>query len=208
MVNVYVIGGNNGYASWIQQDIRFVTNPKEADIAIFTGGADVTPILYRDHTDGSTYNVPERDLQEVGAYLELPKTLLKVGICRGAQLLTVLNGGKLIQDVSNHAGYPHDIITNEGEIYKITSCHHQMMMPYFLNPEEYQLLAWSHNRRSVHYTTGGTFQIEDPENFKEPEIVYYPGTKSLCIQGHPEMMSKEVAVNYYINKLVKKYINE
>lgn len=207
-LKVYVVGLSTGYARWINSDYSIVNDPKEADLAIFTGGEDVSPQLYLDNKDRSTYNNVNRDMNEIGEFIHMPKNLLKVGICRGAQLLTVLAGGALIQDVICHAGNPHEITTKDGDEYMMTSMHHQMMMPYMLKPSEYTLLAWSKSRRSSKYTTGGLFEIKDKDNFKEPEIVYYPKINALCIQGHPEVLPKEHKTNIYINNLIKHYIND
>ena len=82
-----------------------------------------------------------------------------------------------------------------------------MMYPYNLSDDEYELIAWSKERLSNKYVTGGAFDITNTADFKEPEIVYYPKTNSFCIQGHPEMMPKDSPINTYINNFVKNHIN-
>jgi putative glutamine amidotransferase len=72
---------------------------------VLTGGVDVHPSLY---SGSPTYNnrpemfLHERDLFEsrIYRYAQLNKIPI-LGICRGMQLINVLEGGKLIQDLDH-----------------------------------------------------------------------------------------------------------
>lgn len=74
------------------------------DGLILAGGADVSPSLYGEDarvTIKMTY--PKRDLAEVAVaekFIEAGKPIL--GICRGLQLLNVMFGGTLYQDLSEN----------------------------------------------------------------------------------------------------------
>ena len=73
-----------------------------------------------------------------------------------------------------------------------TSTHHQMLMPFHLNKDEYEMIAHSTYFRSDTYELdceANQLNVSKIKNFVEPEIVYYPKTNSLAIQGHPEMDS-------------------
>jgi len=77
-----------------------------------------------------------------------------VGICRGSQFLTVMSGGRLFQDVSGHAIMgTHLIKFKDGSSLGITSTHHQMMNPFYLSKNEYDLIAVSEKNRSSKYLT-------------------------------------------------------
>lgn len=122
-----------------------------------------------------------------------------------------MNGGKLVQDVNNHAIYhTHEIISLDTErVYSITSTHHQMQYPYNLPLEDYDLLFTSKEFRSGKYSGGG---IDIDEIFKhgEPEIVLYHKKglpKCLAIQGHPEMMREEAPVIGMLNELINKIMS-
>lgn len=74
---------------------------EEIDGLILTGGNDVDPFLYGEepHKDLGTVN-PERDFFEMEllrAVLTLDKPVL--GLCRGSQVLNVVFGGTLYQDI-------------------------------------------------------------------------------------------------------------
>lgn len=180
----------------------------EIDLVLFTGGEDVNPMLYGENKGPHTYINNTRDEKEKDLFNRLGRYTPKLGICRGSQLLTVLNKGKLIQDVTDHTrdheceGHYHgDIIE-----FEITSTHHQMMFPYNLPSKRYEVLAWSKYHRSSHYLNGNNDNIELPNNFLEPEIVFYPATKSLAIQGHPEFdnisnRTRNIIINYIKNYL-------
>ena len=69
-MKVYIVGRSRSYASWISGEFELVQNIKEANLAIFTGGEDVSPELYGD-TNVSSYDNPSRDLREVREYLSM-----------------------------------------------------------------------------------------------------------------------------------------
>jgi len=161
-----------------------------ADLVMFGGGEDVHPMLYGHQNVGSYCGrAPSyRDLVEREIFnrcVELKKPML--GICRGAQLLCALSGGFLIQDVDGHAVgiNGHTIKTSDGLEMSMSSTHHQMMYPF---QTQHKLLAWSPKRSRNYRFDQGSLKanfIFDPK-FSDPEIVYFPKTKSLAIQGHPE----------------------
>lgn len=160
------------------------------DLVLFVGGEDVYPGYYSQKTGSNTKYNDQRDNYEKSCLFDRFPNTPKLGICRGAQLLTVLNDGELIQDVSGHNNSKNhniqlDLPYNTG-IYEITSTHHQMMYPFNLLKKQYQIIAYSEYFLSDKYLNGNDRNIELPLNFVEPEIIYYPETKSLCIQGHPE----------------------
>lgn len=126
-----------------------------------------------------------------------------------AQFLCVMNGGLLVQHVSNHALWEtHEIYElDTSKSYDITSTHHQMQYPFNLNSNDYDLLFCSANRLSKYYEGEGI----DKEMIQfEPEVVLYHKDKypkCLAIQGHPEYMRSEspiiIRLNQIINNLLK-----
>ncbi len=135
----------------------------------------------------------------------------KLGICRGAQFLTVLAGGKLIQHVNGHDN-THKIQTSfnmpEGHFksYIMSSSHHQMMYPYNMNENNFELIAWSEYYKSSTYLNGDDLEINLPFDFLEPEIVYYKYINALCIQGHPEYNNIPKETFEYIKNLINTYL--
>lgn len=127
---------------------------------------------------------------------------------KNTQFLCVMNGGKLVQNVSNHAtGFTHGI-TDGNKIYQITSTHHQMQYPFDLKNEDYDLLFTSYGVESNFYEGDriDPYVVHD----KEPEIVLYHKKnlpKCLAVQGHPEMIP-DSPVAKMINNLVKDLVNE
>jgi putative glutamine amidotransferase len=82
------------------------------DGLVVTGGVDIAPGLYGavSHPTVSAVN-PERDRFETTILREaLARDLPVLGICRGIQLLNVVRGGTLIQDIPSEIGseIPHD----------------------------------------------------------------------------------------------------
>jgi len=161
------------------------------DLMLFTGGEDVDPAIYGEKIGKHTAINQERDIVESKMFRRMNAKVPKLGICRGAQFVTVMSGGKLIQHVDNHGiGGTHPItfnhFLNPGKRIAMTSTHHQMMYPFNMNEKDYILCAHSTNHLSPRYWNGNDRNIDIHDDFLEPEIVFYPKTNSLAIQGHPE----------------------
>lgn len=144
----------------------------EANLVVFTGGSDVSPYIYGEEPAGARGCDPRRDEIELSIWnsskaLGLPC----VGICRGGQLLNVLNGGSMIQD---HGLISGDVMMygytdyDTKEIGKVRVDHHQGMVS-----KDGAELAWPKNP---------TKEVETWTSYE----IFYPETKDLCVQYHPE----------------------
>lgn len=192
---LFVVGADWGYSRpWAGRNgmFKLVDSLYKADAFLFTGGADISPEIYGEEMGMRTFIHPERDRREIQVFnvgVEMGKAM--IGICRGAQLLTALNGGKLVQHVSNHGG-SHPVHTLDGREFIVSSTHHQMMNPFGLPKKNYKLLAWA-NKISHTYLDGDGNQIRRFWTYDavEPEVVVYPNTRCLCIQAHPEIMPSD-----------------
>ena len=217
-LNVGIVSnGNADYIKFLNTywDVVLVdlkSNDVNPDLILFTGGSDVDPSLYYEKVGKHTHINKERDALELemfNRYSNVPK----LGICRGSQFLTVASGGKLIQHVEGHAtGKPHLITVNSDNLgmhdykYQMTSTHHQMMYPYNLNKEDYNLIGTSTFFLSPTYMDGKNEFIDVPRDFLEPEIVYYRHTKSLAIQGHPEFFNSNPETADMCLELINAYL--
>ncbi len=90
----------------------------KVDGVVFPGGSDIDPQLYGQRTHSAAGEINrEQDRFE----LELAKRLLDdekptLGICRGAQMLAIANGGELFQHIPDITKEPHGVsIDVEGE---------------------------------------------------------------------------------------------
>jgi gamma-glutamyl-gamma-aminobutyrate hydrolase PuuD len=189
---------NSSYIKFLQQNFEVdvlhsnkLRGGEKIDLILFIGGEDVYPGYYNQSTGSKTKYNENRDSYEKNYLFDSYPTIPKIGICRGAQALTVFTGGSLLQHVEGHSNNQlQEIEVNEPydrSDYFITSTHHQMMYPFNMNPSDYQIIGHSKYHLSSTYLNGKDNEVELPVNFVEPEIVYYSKTKSLCIQGHPEM---------------------
>lgn len=151
------------------------TIPK-VDAICFMGGTDVDPAIYGQER-GPTTQSPDknRDAFEVSVFEMFKDTdVYLFGICRGAQLLNVLNGGQMIQECGYHGGEV-DIKTSHalsmGKILKHNVCHHQGMIA---NSNCDNLAVWG-------------YSTEECLDY----VIHYPKTRSYGVQGHPEWGHKE-----------------
>ena len=120
-----------------------VANPSnkykdEYDLLVFTGGEDVNPRLYGENPVSSVTFSDTRDLLERKVFALFREGAIKakkvLGVCRGIQILNVMLGGSLYQDLAsvqaNHSSV-HDISWVDGvegplsEISVVNSLHHQ-----------------------------------------------------------------------------------
>jgi putative glutamine amidotransferase len=214
MKKLFVVGGDIGYANWIQPiGFQITSDATKANAFLFTGGEDVNPALYNEPVGRHTY-YSYRDAHEITMFnYAKERNLPMFGTCRGLQFLTVMSGGKLVQDVS-HPGF-HPFHTNTGETLPINSLHHQMALvdPNYTNLKEddYELIGWT-DRLSHSHLNGNDQDYQFPSNFKEPEVVFFPKTKSWGVQGHPEMLFRTGKSEYkqtigFLQDSIKKCFN-
>lgn len=170
------------------------------DVLVLEGGTDINPELYGQKPIGHTQR-PDvgRDMKEVSLVKQaIALGVPIIGICRGAQLLCAMAGGSLVQHVLNH-GIDHSVETYDGDTFKVTSAHHQMMNP---KAAEHLMIAWSERRANIY------FEEEYKEVYMDvdPEIVWFPKIKGLAIQAHPEWMPIDSAGVLYMRSLVSQFV--
>lgn len=179
---------NDSYFKSDNVKVKLVTNYKdvfECDALVLWGGEDISPWFYDEkpvYTSAPQFpskrDASEAAICKVAAEVGIPV----LAICRGAQFLCCLNGGKLWQDVNNHGGNHRLHVYGEDRTFTTTSTHHQMMRP----ASHHKLLGFadlSTIKLSEHESLAG----QDPNH--DAEIVLIPNV-GLCVQGHPEYMPK------------------
>lgn len=182
---------------------------EKVDGIILSGGHDVNPYYYGEDPMlkiGELF--PERDIFDMELYktaIELKKPIF--GICRGYQIINVINGGTLYQDLSyaDFVKIKHDQVDNPtqathfveleegtflknilGEKYKVNSFHHQILKDV---APGFKVVAKS---------SDGV--IESIEKITEDSFV-------IGVQWHPEMLSASNEKSQEIfNEFVKKVI--
>lgn len=194
---VYIVGGDYLVEKMFSglDGYEICPDPYYADLAVFTGGEDVTPSCYGSNTHPTTYSNRARDdaESEMSAFF-LARKIPMVGICRGAQFLCVMNWGSLYQDVDRHAiSGEHTLLYTDEKgqtrTYNVTSTHHQMQNPYSDDDLVFEL--WGSAGRCT-YRDSETVERAPLNDNAHPdvEIVYWPRTKCLGFQPHPEYDSK------------------
>lgn len=186
MRKVFIVCPDRAYIRmFVELGYYCVTNKEEADLICFTGGEDVSPFLYNELPHPHTYAYAQRDEEEKVIYeWAISNDIPCVGICRGGQFLNVMNGGKMFQHVSKHT-WAHDITVMDEEcpvnVFYASSTHHQMMRP---GPASDVLGVAFQDGFKEHVNEEG--KVVRVEEDVDTEIVFYPNTKSLCFQPHPE----------------------
>lgn len=208
-IKVYSLDG--GSLSWIKNSEQ-THDPSKADLIILEGGADWSPSLYNQRANGYCHWFnPRRDADEMGILkFAIQNNIATFGICRGMQGQTIANNGTLVQHIS-HPGQ-HNITLYDGSVMPTNSLHHQLCNPYDLPEENYKVLGWSNGLSPVYIGENDeTVSFNEAAllrdgRIKEPEIIFYPKTKCLGVQFHPEMMNpiREIAVK--CNELIEELL--
>lgn len=144
----------------------------DVDLVVFLGGTDVDPKIYGEERGPYTQSPDtDRDALEVSAHeIWKARQVAQVGICRGGQLLNVLNGGRMIQHLGCYVSgdvFMEDSSAGEWIERTVRVDHHQGIVAH----KDAGLL--------------GFIRIDDVEQAAD-YVVYYEDTKSLCFQPHPE----------------------
>lgn len=204
-MQIAIIHGNHQYTELFKSlGFKIVADQKDAEIILFTGGEDVSPALYGDYQHAYTGNNPRRDNEEAQIFSSaVDRGIPMVGICRGAQFLNVMSGGRMMQHCQGHT-QAHEIEDlDTGESIYVSSTHHQIMLP----GDKAEMVAVSLRSVGCEWYDGHIARREAVDN--TAEVVFYPHTKSLCFQPHPEFGSFDDGYSqmvYYFERLLHKYL--
>lgn len=184
------------------KDVGGLKDATEDDALIIWGGSDIDPKFYKHPRSITTNTYGTRDTAEWALMQEAIKRKMTIlGICRGAQMLCAAAGGFLLQDVRGHGGSHHDIMTHIGETMAVNSIHHQMMAGY--EKVGHELLAWSKVRKSEKYVYKADELFPIPENWVEPEYIYFTDIKGHAVQWHPEGMNENSDATQFVLESIK-----
>lgn len=172
-----------GYSSFIlDRQMKTLPDLVTVDLIVFSGGDDIDPIIYSHERNPATQSKSMRDNYEIelaakAHFAEVPM----VGVCRGAQLLCALYGGTLYQDIPDHEGAEHIMVTKYDEKIPVSSAHHQACN---LNEANMTMLGWSEKR--VPWTVSrDQAPAKNPMHIIE-EFIIRGNVHHFCAQYHPE----------------------
>jgi len=190
--------GGAGYLSAVAPHPEIKTTLKlddPWDAIMFLGGADVAPELYHDTSPRRMcHSDPAHDGADLMMYrMAKKRKAFMFGICRGAQFLCVMHGGRLAHHLSGHHG-PHVIQTPEGQdVANVNSLHHQSCIP-----------GGDVKIEAVYPGVNRAFGKHD-----EPEDLPYvveaiSGERMFAVQYHPEIMVESSRGVQWFNEQVRK----
>lgn len=183
---------------FVRTGSKMVKTPEEADLVVFTGGADVDPLLYGETQHATTIISPDRDKKDLNLYHKcLDLGIPMFGVCRGFQFLAVMNGCKLYQDLDGHNGEHSLWLNRDKMVIKSTpSVHHQAVRR---GNDKMDVLA------EIAHTTKRHLNNQDSEDgiTQIVEAAFFRETCCLGVQGHPEY----AGYNFYTNWVLKQIEN-
>jgi putative glutamine amidotransferase len=159
---------------------------------LFTGGDDIDPSIYGQAPlpeCGAPF--PERDEMEIALFhiaFKMDKPML--GICRGLQLLNVVLGGSLYQDIPTQIESGVFVNHNQNPPYDIPSHTVKLVSGELLSnlfgADEIHVNS-SHHQGIRNLARGAAILAESPDGLVE--AFRFPGKRLiLAVQWHPEMM--------------------
>jgi gamma-glutamyl-gamma-aminobutyrate hydrolase PuuD len=194
---------------WRHKGYPLVDNLMDADIICYTGGEDISPALYKERKLEYTYPNIFRDNQDRQCYHNTVGNAYQVGLCRGGQLLNVLNDGRLWQDVDGHHFGTHPVYDVKTNVWKnVNTLHHQGIRPTI----DATILTWAQvsSTKIADKETWSRGDIKIPHKSNSDSVVnvnevdieacWYEKTGSLCVQWHPEFSHAE-STNYFFELL-------
>ena len=148
---------------------------KELKYRMFWGGADINPKLYGEKNTKSHFS-DSADFRDICLYEAcVEKGLAAAGICRGAQFLWAMSGGKLMQDI-HPLHSTHHIVEGRGVSFMVNSYHHQgCILTNGSPPKGINVLA-------MHKGVVEAY-----------EGVNKDGVRVVAVQYHPEMIDPDYA---------------
>lgn len=198
MKTIFIYGNESDFPNYVKAlhhlgaDVLVTTDDSraaECDALLLPGGGDVCPSLYGQDFNGSQEPDHERDAGEmriIARYLAMERPIF--GICRGVQILNIVFGGTLLQDIPNHSKISPDadrvhmshtddpLLTKiYGSEFPINSAHHQVVDRLGIG---LQAIQWSDDGRveALRHRTRPVWGVQwHPErtcfDFARPDIV-------------------------------------
>lgn len=171
---------------------------KAVDVLMLTGGGDIDPSYYNEKRHPATYSSTHRDSHEYRLIqTALERGVAILGICRGAEWLSIVAGGKLFQHVSSHQN-SHAVRWGKLKTPIHTSSLHHQMCDLREVPDA-KVLAWADGISNFYEGAVPNLSVLQPKSLKEPEVFTIDRIKGFAVQGHPEMLG----INSTFNSLMR-----
>lgn len=203
MSKVFISYKTRSYMDMFEQAGYELTDSiDDADLVVFTGGADVSPNLYGQKVHRQTHYSVYRDDKDRRVFEQAQALRLPcVGICRGGQFLNVMNMGSMYQHVDNHVGDHLAFDSIEGDPIFVSSTHHQMMIAGDRGIPR----LWAYEANVVEgmpftyqYSCEARVHKQDVYDL---EAVWYPETKCYCFQPHPEFDGYDECREFFFKEI-------
>jgi anthranilate/para-aminobenzoate synthase component II len=172
---------------------------------VLWGGTDIGSEFFYNKPKSKYAQNPDvvRDIKERGLVnLAITKGQPIIGVCRGAQLLCAMNGGTLYQHSEPHKqNHSLDCLIQDGPgqeavitFKHVAAGHHQVMNP----KGNFEILGWNPNSEKMWLDDETIVYVTN-----SAEVVWYPETKCLAIQPHPEWSTPDDPFVIWLNNLIK-----
>ncbi len=162
------------------------------DGLVITGGNfDISPAMYGEQPVMALQTVPERTAFEAAVYIEsLKRGIPVLGVCGGMQLINVIAGGSLYQDIKIQAPKSYD--HSKGE-HGIAITHHTTLHAFI--KKDRTTINTSHHQAIKEPGKGITVSAKADDGIIEA-IEHRDFPNVLGVQWHPERMGQDMLSIY------------
>jgi len=187
------------------------------DGLILAGGGDIEPDIYNGELHEAVYAVdPERDCFEIElAKLALSQNMPILGICRGLQVLNVVEGGNLVAHVPDQFGtaiaHRHE---SDKSLESKGTVHEVAVKPYskvaialgLLAVTTTEVTSW-HHQAVLNVAPNWQIVAEAPDGVIEA-IEHKTHPWAIAVQWHPELASNDLRQQGLFQALVQAAKNQ
>ena len=183
---------------------QFMQTPEKFCLIVFTGGSDITSSYYGDISPKFCNNSEHRDKKEKALFEHAVNHEIAItGICRGAQLITALAGGRIMHDIDGHGHGGHLMYTYKDDApIRVNSMHHQMCLP---GPGTY-VIGWS-DKSIVKNGYIGNYEKLVEWDGPNTEAILVPKIKAAAVQYHPEWLNVSNIGYVWYYKLIRNLLS-
>ena len=180
---------NGGLAYLLTIDLDNIDEiVNDFDGLVVTGGADVTPSLYHEdaiaNEDNYHYECDLFDIALIRAFMKADKPIL--GICRGLQIINVVCGGSLYQDIDTYyrnLDNIHNINNIDNKLSHMIKIDESSSLYEITRQKE--LMVNSYHHQAIKTLGQGLFSVAVSD---DGIIEAIEGDNIIAVQWHPERM--------------------
>ncbi len=207
------IKGSNNDIEIIKLSPENFDDLKKCDGIVMSGGIDTHPSFYNNKRIDYPFAPEEfniaRDTFEIEVFNYAQKNKIPVlAICRGMQLVNIILGGDLIQDIEESGKLDHRRHKDVDGKHAITIFKNSLL--YEITKKEKEIINSAHHQAVGKIAEELMVSAISPDGIAEAAEWKSKKDKSflLCVQWHPERLAQELPQHNFTDSIRDYFLNE